>query len=570
MAKVEYINQLIKKNGYKTYLEIGVSVPDLNYNLIECETKEGCDPYFDAPYDYGFGEYAEQLESYRNSVTYLMTSDEMFSRMPAEKKYDIIFIDGDHTEAGSKKDIVNSLKHLSDGGVLVVHDVIPKGEEYTGDERNIDEWYGNVYKSILDFGKVGGRFACVREGEFNGVALIPKQTFTKSQEVEFLKKSEYDWSYVDTDIDEKMHVINIDDYGKKIMIYHNCEYLLKEERRHFDKNGRLVFGGTESWVTGIADNLAKWGYNVTLFTDVLLSNQAEGVLCAKRDSHKLFEYYDAAIVTTNIEVTNSLNCKNIILCPTCEYFNTNFGPFAPADMVGFLSEWQRGQFERLYKVIPEISFRHFLPCKYDEYDDYREYEKENSMVWSSAPIRGLRFFIERILPKIRKEVPDFKLYICGYDVSYYEKDWETYVNGIEPMINAGKKELAELQKKSKIWVYPNIGRSETSGKFKETYCITAVENAMAGNAIVCFAEKDGISSTLEGYEGLLPDCPVRDEEDNFMYYYEEAATVLANKAIEILFNDDLRMHLAETARDICKDYTWEKETAIISREISKR
>ena len=102
MERNEILNYLITKNGYKSYLEIGVAVPEMNFDLIDCELKEGCDPYIDCFSDFGFnGEDA--IEEYKKRVTYLMTSDELFESMPEEKKYDIIFSDGDHSELQTKK-----------------------------------------------------------------------------------------------------------------------------------------------------------------------------------------------------------------------------------------------------------------------------------------------------------------------------------------------------------------------------------------------------------------------------------------------------------------------------------
>ena len=81
MNHIEIINYLIKKYNYKTYLEIGVYIKKC-FNYIEIENKECCD-------------IKDWIGD--NNITYLMTSDEMFARMPMNKKYDIIFIIHWHT-----------------------------------------------------------------------------------------------------------------------------------------------------------------------------------------------------------------------------------------------------------------------------------------------------------------------------------------------------------------------------------------------------------------------------------------------------------------------------------------
>ncbi len=567
MERKEIINHVIKKYGYKTYLEIGVAIPTMNYDLIECEHKEGCDPYTDDTFDFHY--YGEEFaeECYKR-ITYRMTSDEMFASMAPEKKFDFIFIDGLHTEEQVKKDILNSLDHLNPGGTIAVHDTIPHAELFAREERVTDEWYGCVYRAILDFDKIGGRYASVRQENKNGVTLIPYQTIYKWQRAEFMKKSTFTYADYESDTDNRMHIVSLEDFGKSVMIYHNSEYLNKPENRHFGSDGSLIFGGTESWVVGVAERLSKWAYDVTLFTDTLLGGILDITRYRQRTSPDVYNHFDVAIVTTNIEITKDLHCDKIILIPTCEFFNTEFGAFAPADRVGILSEWQREWYHKTYSISQGIMFRHFLPSEHNLYDNYKDYKKKNAMVWSSAPVRGLRFFVERVFPKIKAEIPDFELYICGYNEAYYEKEWAKYVDGVHPMINASHGELAELQKQAKIWVYPNIGRSETSGFFYETFCITAVENALAGNAIVCFDKKDGISSTIEGYDGFLDGDMFNTNDRNFMLHYEEAANILAERAISILKDDELRKHLSDTVRKICERYTWDNEMEIIRKEIS--
>ena len=219
MGCYQLTNKLINKFNYKTYLEIGVADPRFNYYHVMCESKEGCDPYYDTS---GL-DFTDEVK--KEEVTYWMTSDEMFSVLPEDKKYDCIFIDGLHTEDQSKRDIVNSLKHLNENGLILVHDVFPREERFTGDVNTTEEWYGNVYKSILDFKKIGGRFCSVREGE--NVTIIPYQKLSERQIGEYLAPSEFTYADYEKDTDEVMWVIPSDNIFKKVLIYHNNEYLSK-------------------------------------------------------------------------------------------------------------------------------------------------------------------------------------------------------------------------------------------------------------------------------------------------------------------------------------------------------
>lgn len=131
MNRTQIINILIKKNSYKTYLEIGVNTPaqpGYNWDGVQIETKHGVDPAVD--------------------TTYKMTSDEFFNKH-INTNYDIVFVDGLHLFEQAYRDIVNSLNYLNDGGVIVVHDCYPKKEITQRRERASSAWHGDVWKAIL-------------------------------------------------------------------------------------------------------------------------------------------------------------------------------------------------------------------------------------------------------------------------------------------------------------------------------------------------------------------------------------------------------------------------------------
>ena len=136
----EIINQLIKSKGYKDYLEVGTDKGD-TFTKIEIKNKECCDPVNNIRKEYDF------------KLTYQMTSDEMFEKMPKDKKYDIIFLDGMHDEKYLDRDIINALHHVKEGGLILCQDTIPTNILYTRkySMENIIRggWTGDVYKSIL-------------------------------------------------------------------------------------------------------------------------------------------------------------------------------------------------------------------------------------------------------------------------------------------------------------------------------------------------------------------------------------------------------------------------------------
>jgi hypothetical protein len=79
-----------------------------------------------------------------------MTSDDFFKNNP-DKKYDIFFIDGLHTEEQVYKDIINALEHLNEGGTIVCHDFLAETE---WEQRSLPDgydgkgiWTGDVWKA---------------------------------------------------------------------------------------------------------------------------------------------------------------------------------------------------------------------------------------------------------------------------------------------------------------------------------------------------------------------------------------------------------------------------------------
>ena len=179
----DIINYLIKKYGYKTYLEIGVGDPRENFCLINCESKTGVDPYFDFN-DVPFYD-DDAIREINCNVKFRLTSDEFFEYIREDAKFDIIFIDGLHTEEQCDRDIQNSLLRLSKGGAVVVHDTNPYTSESAVGERDYipgQTWNGDVYKSIAKLKVLGIPF--VTYGGDQGVTVIKSpENFVYSKNV---------------------------------------------------------------------------------------------------------------------------------------------------------------------------------------------------------------------------------------------------------------------------------------------------------------------------------------------------------------------------------------------------
>lgn len=128
----DLINYVAEQVNAKRYLEIGVE-SRMNFDKINVENKESVDPNED-------------------EATHTLTSDEYFESVKgSDKKFDVIFIDGLHESPQVYKDVSNSLKHLSSGGVIVCHDLLPVSKDAQKVPRVQDIWNGDVW---MDFVKL--------------------------------------------------------------------------------------------------------------------------------------------------------------------------------------------------------------------------------------------------------------------------------------------------------------------------------------------------------------------------------------------------------------------------------
>ena len=128
MLRMDVINLLIDRKGYKSYLEVGFANGDC-YDRIKCENKTATDP------------------DTNTRAPHHLPSDEFFEQN--KDTYDIIFIDGLHHSGQVYKDILNALEVLNEGGVIVCHDMNPQGFQEQFVPRQVKRWNGDCWKSFV-------------------------------------------------------------------------------------------------------------------------------------------------------------------------------------------------------------------------------------------------------------------------------------------------------------------------------------------------------------------------------------------------------------------------------------
>ena len=125
--RLEIIQNIIISKNYKKYLEIGCDKDQIFSNIL-IDFKIGVDPV--------------QGGNVRK------TSDDFFKNNL--DKFDIIFIDGLHEYEQVNKDINNSLKALNNGGIILLHDCMPKSYFHQAVPRSRMSWNGDVWKNIVE------------------------------------------------------------------------------------------------------------------------------------------------------------------------------------------------------------------------------------------------------------------------------------------------------------------------------------------------------------------------------------------------------------------------------------
>jgi hypothetical protein len=122
--RIAVINLLCAGQGCENYLEIGCRTNEC-FDAVIARNKIGVDP--------------------ESGGTHRLTSDQFFSEC-GDGKFDIIFIDGDHTYEQVRRDVINSLRHISVGGWIVLHDMFPRNwlEEHVPWISPV--WMGEVWK----------------------------------------------------------------------------------------------------------------------------------------------------------------------------------------------------------------------------------------------------------------------------------------------------------------------------------------------------------------------------------------------------------------------------------------
>ena len=322
------------------------------------------------------------------------------------------------------------------------------------------------------------------------------------------------------------------------------------------KNG---MGGSETWAYEVSSRLAKKGYEVTVYADPEYDQEPVPgfhLVSYQRYLHdilrKEYDYFIYSRYASVDTLSPYLKCDNVYvmvhdICVVTPDHNLQQIGLGRVKKYCYLSEWHKNYLMTLYG---NVGLNDFLLRKVSNgysseyYNDIDLTKKTNSMLWSSSLARGFEDFYEYVVYPIIQEYPDFKLYVCTGTIApkdYHLLKKASILPGVEVLGKLSKEELARYQRQAKIWVYPGV--------FPETFCITAVENANAGNVIISPLSY-GLSTTLSNIDYL--------KEWNLPILDENTAPLFVEKVKEVLKDDSKRIEYAQKCLDGCKDFSWDR------------
>jgi GT2 family glycosyltransferase len=284
-------------------------------------------------------------------------------------------------------------------------------------------------------------------------------------------------------------------------------------------------GGSETWAVMLANAFADNDWDVTILNDIeqkeITSHGVKYAPYQEMQDVLQYQYLDMFISSRTVDPYKThINALKRYVMVHDVFINQDQNLQFPdqIDRIYYLSDWHKDFLINYHKNIPKDKlFKTHNGVDFNLYKDI--VPKQNQMVWSSSLDRGLDTLIEMV-PRIKALVPDFTLIVAYGLYNWKEaaksrgsKEELAKISNIEHLLSStegvvykgrvSKAELASLQLSSKVWCYPTW--------FSETFCITAVENGLSRNAIVC-TDLAGLKTTV-GNAGILLEL-----SDNYWCY----------------------------------------------------
>ena len=117
----------------KRYLELGIR-KGFCFNVVAPLSVEA--------YAVDTRNYYKYIKQNKNLVWKHMTTDEFLKNHDPKRKFDLVFIDADHSYKASLNDFELVLPLVNDNGIILLHDTYPPNKEFTD-----SDYCSDVYKT---------------------------------------------------------------------------------------------------------------------------------------------------------------------------------------------------------------------------------------------------------------------------------------------------------------------------------------------------------------------------------------------------------------------------------------
>lgn len=339
-------------------------------------------------------------------------------------------------------------------------------------------------------------------------------------------------------------------------------------------------GGSESAVIRMSQELAKLGFDVTVFNDCTSDDSQHGtydgvVYTPIQNAHLNSSVFDVVIVSRSVKPIAEgwlvvANAKHV-----CLWMHDTFceGDDIIEDLVNqgrlqeifTLSDWHTGYVthcdhgkRRNFDILKNHIFmtRNGIGNMNPGWIDVRE-KDPNLFVFNASVTKGMVPLVKQIWPEVKRRIPDAKLKIIGGYYKFREaagpdqqqKDWE------ELALQHGKdihftgvitqKEISEILRQASYMIYP--------AGFPETFGISTLE-ALAHNVPLITCRFGALEETAIDIASWKIQYPVEPNWALPWLNQDSQVQIFVDKVVEAYNNKYLhqqKMYACNQVKDIC-------------------
>ena len=345
-------------------------------------------------------------------------------------------------------------------------------------------------------------------------------------------------------------------------------------------------GGSETWAIQISKEFIRHGYHVIVFSQYknwfIYNSGVEYVPLSLFESRIQYQHFYAFIFVRSLDnfydtFIKYNDCENIYI-QSHDMFIWRDGIYNERFDYNDINAINKNRFDKVKKYIALTEFHKWELMTYnyipedkievigngldsDIFDkiDKEEFERDHSILWTSAFGRGGDILVNDIMPLVKRTIPDFEVHICGYSDGVPEN---IKLNpSVKFLGTLSKEDYYREFKKHRCWFLPCV--------VVEDFGICAGEAAMCDCEIIS-PFKHGMKDVCRPFESLKMKSEFKIIETNDYHYgtyklnmtEEEYLNVCREAAYKIIncihnYNDENRKKIRKICKDfIMKEHTW--------------